>query len=161
MSWIIGLAVVIVLLFGLVVFFGAPYLPTLRPQKEQALDMLALRPGQTVLELGSGDGRMLKAAAARGLNAVGYELNPLLVFFSYLNTWKYRKQVKVIWGNYWQADWPKAEGIYTFLLAKYMTKLDKKIVQQYGKDVKLVSFAFEIPNRRAAKSENGLFLYKY
>jgi SAM-dependent methyltransferase len=151
----------IVLAFGLVVLVGAPYLPTLNEQKRSALDMLDLQPGQTMLELGSGDGRMLKAAAERGLHVVGYELNPLLVIFSVLLTWKYKKQVRVVWGNYWHKDWPKAEGIYTFLLSKYMPKLDKKIIQEYGENVKLVSFAFEIPNRQPVRSEKGLFLYKY
>jgi hypothetical protein len=151
----------LVLLFGFVILFGAPYLPTLSVQKKLALDMLDLKPGETMLELGSGDGRMLKAAAERGWKAIGYELNPLLVLLSLLITWKYRKQVKVVWGNYWLKAWPKAEGIYTFLLQKYMSKLDTKIAQEYSHPVKLVSFAFSIPNRKHVQEQKGLFLYKF
>src|SRR4051812_6247397 len=120
---------VIVLLFGFVVVFGAPYLPTLKKQTSEALNLLNLKEGQTLLELGCGDGRVLKAAARRGLCGVGYELNPLLVVIAWLNTIKYRKQVKIIWGNYWNRSWPEAQGIFVFLLAKYMEKLDKKITQ--------------------------------
>lgn len=151
----------IILMFGLVVLFGAPYLPTLSKQKETALDMLDLRPGQTMLELGSGDGRMLKAAAERGIYAVGYELNPILVLFSIILTWRQRSKVKIIWGNYWTSEWPQAEGIYTFLLQKYMPKLDNKIIQECGKNVKLVSFAFRVPNRKPSAELQGLYLYKY
>lgn len=151
----------VVLLFGFVVMFGAPYLPVLSTQKEEALDMLALRPGQTMLELGCGDGRVLRAAAQRGINGVGYELNPLLVIIARITTWKYRRQVKVIWGNYWTASWPQAEGIFVFLLQKYMQKLDKKITQECGKNVKLVSFAFQIPSKKPVKTHNGLYLYNY
>lgn len=77
----IALAIIfgVIIIFGFVILFGAPYLPTLKPQIKIALDMLDLQPGQTLIEIGSGDGRVLKAAAERGWNAVGYELNPVLV----------------------------------------------------------------------------------
>lgn len=151
----------LVLLFGFVLLFGAPYLPTLKPQSQQALDLLDLKPGQTMLELGCGDGRVLLAAAKRGITCVGWELNPLLALVARVVTWRYRRQVRVICGNYWQAKWPPAEGIYGFILAKYMAKLDKKIRRDCKKPVKLVSLAFEVPGRRADRRVSGLFLYKY
>ncbi len=147
--------------FGFVVLFGAPYLPTLKKQTETALDLLALRPGQTLLELGCGDGRVLKAAARRGLKSVGYELNPLLVIIARLNTLRYRKQVTIIWGNYWTQAWPPVDGIFVFLLNKYMLKLDNKITQAYQRPVKLVSFAFKIPHKTVAQKKAGLYLYTY
>lgn len=151
-----------VLLFGFVVFFGAPYLPTLGRQRRTALELLDLKPGQTLLELGSGDGTMLRAAAERGLKVVGYELNPLLVIVSYLRTWKYRKNVTIHWANYWWHTWPRTDGIYVFLLDKYMEKLDKKIIQNYPQQrVKLVSFAFRIPNKNISAEKHGVYLYNY
>lgn len=151
-----------VLLFGFVVLYGAPYLPTMKPQIRQALILLDLKPGQTLLELGSGDGRVLRAAAKEGLYAIGYELNPILVLVSYIVTWKYRKQVRIIWGNYWKKDWPQAQGIFVFLLDKYMGKLDKKITRNYkSQKIKLVSFAFPIPGRKPTRQAAGLFLYAY
>lgn len=149
------------LLFAFVVLFGAPFLPILKKQIPEAFDLLDLQPGQTLLELGSGDGRMLVAAADRGIRAVGYELNPLLWLYSWLITRKYKGLVTVYCRNYWQTNWPPADGIFVFLLNKYMDKLDKKITQEYGKNVKLVSLAFKIPGRKIAKSSQGLYLYKY
>lgn len=155
-------AVWLVLLFGFVVFFGAPYLPTLSKQKLAALDLLELEPGQTLLELGSGDGRMLIAAAEKGLKVIGYELNPLLVLYSRIRTWKYRKHIRIIWANYWWHMWPRTDGIYVFLLDRYMEKLDKKIIQNYPEQkVKLASFAFKIPDKEIAEEKNGVYLYNY
>lgn len=161
MNWLILLVSVTVLSFGFVVLFGAPYLPVLGPQKRRALELLDLRQGETLLELGCGDGRVLKMAAEQGIQGVGYELNPLLVIIAKLTTWRHRHLVKIIWGNYWTKEWPEAEGIYTFLLPKYMKQLDTKIMQLKHKPVKLVSFAFEIPGKKPVKISDGLFLYKY
>jgi hypothetical protein len=159
---IILILVAIVLLFGLVVFRGAPYLPTMPAQVDIALDLLGLEKGQTLLELGSGDGIVLKKAAQRGLNVIGIELNPLLVIITYIRCWKYRKQVTIIWGDYWRKPWPASDGMYVFLLDKYMKKLDKKVIQ-YRKDVPypLVSFTFKIPDKHTIRSKNGIHLYLY
>lgn len=148
-------------MFAFVILFGAPFLPTLRDHVPKALDLIDLQPGQTLLELGSGDGRVLIAAAERGLIVIGYELNPVLVIYSWLRTRKYDHQVKVVWGNYWRKELPTTDGIFVFLLRPYMHKLDKKIIHDCHKSVKLVSFAFEIPNRKPTKKSNGLFLYDY
>lgn len=148
--------------FAFVLAFGAPYVPTLKKQQADALDLLALKPGQTLLELGCGDGRMLLAAARRGINGVGYELNPFLAVISYIVTWKYRKIVKIRFGNFWVGDWPPTDAIYVFLHTRFMVKLDTKIIQQYRrKKVKVVSYAFKIPNKKPAKVKDALFLYEY
>jgi hypothetical protein len=152
---------VIFLLFGFVVAFGAPYLPTLSPQVKAALDLVDLKPGQTLLELGSGDGRILIAAAERGLNVVGYELNPLLALYSWLRTRKYKGRVKVVCGNFWRRKLPPAEGIFVFLLNRYMAQLDTKLAAELPRPFRLVSFAFEIPDRSADKQQAGVFLYRY
>ena len=147
--------------FSFVLLFGAPFLPTLRPQIVAALDLLDLRPGQTMLELGCGDGRVLAAAAERGLSAVGYELNPLLAALAWLRTRRYGKRVRVVCGDYWLASWPPAEGIFAFILPRYMSKLDKKVMRYKHNQLRIASFAFAIPNREAARVEQGVFLYEY
>lgn len=162
MQWIALILIALVFLFGFVIAFGAPYLPTMRRQTDEALDLLELKPGQHLLELGCGDGRVMLAAARRGYRVTGYELNPILVLVARLVTFRYRSKVKVIWGNFWTKKWPPADGIFTFLLQKYMPKLDKKIAQTYkGKHVKLVSFAFSVPGKKASKKHHGLYRYDY
>lgn len=155
------LALALVACFGLVLFVGAPFLPTLKPQINTALNLLDLKRGQTMLELGCGDGRVLLAAAERGWKAVGYELNPLLAIIAWLRTRRFGDQVSVVWGDYWGAEWPKAEGIFAFLLTRYMRKLDKKIIQYSHKPLRLASFAFRIPNRSPKAENNGIYLYEY
>lgn len=150
--------VALVMLFGGVLLYGAPYLPTLRRQVEAAFELLNLRKGNTLLELGCGDGKVLVAAAQKGYKAVGVELNPLLFVISWLRSLPYRGQVRVIWGDYWRVDWPDSDGVFVFLVDKYMPKLDVKM-KNYKKP--LASVAFKIPNREIAAQKSGVFLYRY
>ncbi len=152
---------VIVLLFGFVLLFGAPYLPTRRRQAQAALDLLELKKGQTLYELGCGDGRVLRQAAQRGLYAVGYELNPILVIAARCHTWRYHKRVKVVWGNFWYADLKKADGVFVFLLDRFMARLDQKLAEEIDKPIRVVSYAFKIPNRTHKVEREGMFLYEY
>ena len=163
MDWLITLGIIVVFCFGFVLLFGPPYLPTLSKQATLAIDAISLRPGETLLELGCGDGKILKLAAAKGLYVVGYELNPILVVIAYLRTWQYRKQVKVVWGNFWNSSkWPETDGIFVFLVQKHMSRLDKKIESWHKKPVKLVSFAFPIPEKKTIyEDKSGVYLYLY
>jgi hypothetical protein len=151
----------LLILFAFVLLFGAPYLPTLKKQTKQALELLDLKPGQVLLELGSGDGRVLKQAAKQGIRGIGYELNPLLVLWSRLSCWRYRHLVRFECRNYWKVTLPACDAIYTFLLDKYMTKLDAKISHDIDTPVRLVSFAFQIPHKKPVQRKGGLYLYQY
>jgi SAM-dependent methyltransferase len=151
----------VVLMFGLVVIVGPPYVPTLSKQVVTALDLLDLKPGQTLLELGCGDGRVMKAAAQRGLRVVGVEINPFLALVARFRCWKYRKQVTIIWDDMWKAQWPQADGIFTFMIQRQMGRLDKKITDWHEQPVKLASFAFHIPDKAPKSKYNGIFLYEY
>lgn len=147
--------------FIFVIAFGAPFLPTLKPEVTNAFDLIGLKPGQHLLELGSGDGRILIEAARKGIHATGYELNPLLVAYSWLRTRKYRKFVTIKMANFWKVSLPACDGIFVFLLQPYMEKLDKKVSSEIVTSVKLVSFAFTIPNKKSTKTKGGMYLYSY
>ncbi len=147
--------------FVFVIAYGAPFLPTLKPQVAKALDLIDLKPGQTLLELGSGDGRIMVEAAKRGINSIGYELNPLLILYSLWLTRKYRDKITIKMANFWKVQLPKADGVFVFLLTPYMQKLDEKISTENQSRLKLISFAFAIPGKKPSKTSDGLFLYKY
>jgi SAM-dependent methyltransferase len=161
MIWLEVVLFIALISFAGVLFFGAPYVPTLKPQVKAALELAGLKKGQTMLELGCGDGKMLVAAARQGINTVGYELNPFLAAAAWLRTRRYRRQVRIIWGDFWRAEWPPAEAAFTFLLPKYMAKLDQKLANYGHRPVRLVSFAFEVPGKRPDKEKNGVYLYIY
>ena len=161
MSVIGPILLLIIACFGFVLAFGPPYLPTLTKQMNIALNLASLQPGETLLELGCGDGKVLIAAAQRGVRAIGFELNPLLVIFCKLRCWRYRRLISVHWANFWTRPWPATDVIFIFGLPRLMARLDTKIVQEARKPVKLVSFAFPIADKKPVRQETGVYLYEY
>jgi SAM-dependent methyltransferase len=147
--------------FAGVLLVGAPYLPTLSPQVKAALTLADLKPGQTLLELGCGDGKVLLAAAKQGNKAIGYELNPIVAAIAWLRTRRYRQLVQVKCANFWNVDWPPADAIFVFLLPRFMQRLDVKVASYNTTKIKLVSFAFKIPGKKIDQEIDNVYLYKY
>ena len=75
---IIGLSAIAIIV-GFSAFMGAPYLPSHRRDVARAFDELyPLSSSDVLLDIGSGDGVVLRQASKRGARAIGYEIHPLL-----------------------------------------------------------------------------------
>ena len=58
----------------------APYVPTPHEVVSRMLELAEIKPGDVLYDLGSGDGRIVVAAAKKfGIRAVGFEIDPVLV----------------------------------------------------------------------------------
>jgi len=57
----------------------AVWVPTPQALVDRMLDMAAVKPGERLIDLGSGDGRLVISAARRGAQAFGVEYEPQLV----------------------------------------------------------------------------------
>lgn len=159
--WVLSILVVT---FGFVVFRGAPYVPTHRKQVEQALDMLDVPKGSTLVDLGSGDGVFLLAAAKRGYRAVGYELNVIMWLVSVVRCWRYRHLVSVRLRDFWLMPLPQdTKAVFVFLAGPYLKRLDAKLKKEAGsKGLTVISYGFEIPGKKdKSRTANALHLYHY
>ncbi len=152
---------VVVAAFGLGALMGAPYLPVLSRDVEKLLDLADIKAGETLLDLGCGDGRLLRAAARRGVRGIGYEINPFVWAAAQLLCWPHRKLVSVRLGNYWTMQWPQADVVYVFLIDRYMIKLDQALRKRLDRPTRVVSYVFEIPGVTAVRSTNNARLYYY
>ena len=68
---------------GFTAFTGAPYVPSKPREVKRAFTKLyKLSAKDVMVDIGSGDGLVLRAARRQGARAVGYEINPVLVLIA-------------------------------------------------------------------------------
>lgn len=152
---------IIALAFAVAGLMGAPYVPILRRDHQPLLNLINLKPGQTLIDLGSGDGQLLRAAAARGIRCIGYEINPVMVFISRIVCWRYRKLVTIHLANLWQLHLPPTDAIYAFLMPKFIDRLDHKLTTEVTHPTLVISYIFEIPSHIPYRQGANSFIYQY
>lgn len=125
---------------------GAPWLPTPQRAVEAALDVAHVGPGDSVIDLGAGDGRVLLAAVRRGARAVGYELSPFFWALAWLRTRGLRGLVSVQLRDGFRARFPDATVVFAFLRPATMPLLAAALARQKS-GLRVVSYAFPLPGR--------------
>lgn len=160
--WVVA---AVIILFGFVVFFGAPYVPTFRRDVRRVFrELYPLGMHDVLVDLGSGDGVVLREAARFGAKAVGYELNPALVWFS---RWLSRRQkrVEVHTGNMWHVALPKATTvIYIFAVERDAKKVENLLqaeANRLQKPLKLISHGLTLSSKDPIKTVGAHFLYEF
>jgi hypothetical protein len=106
------------------------WVPTPDYLVEAMLDMAKVTPKDFLIDLGSGDGRIVIAAAKRGVRAVGFEYNPDMVALSKSNAEKAGVSDKASFVNadLFESDFSKATVITMYLLPHLNLKLRPTIL---------------------------------
>jgi len=104
--------------------------PTSRGVGDTMLDMAKVTPEDYVIDLGSGDGRLVIAAAKRGTRALGIEYNADLVTLSKTNAAKegVSDKTSFIQGDIFESDFSEATVIMMFLSPAINLKLRPKLL---------------------------------
>jgi SAM-dependent methyltransferase len=106
------------------------WVPTPMEVVERMLDMAKVTPQDYVMDLGSGDGRNIIAAAKRGATAVGVEFNADMVELSRRHAAEagVGSKATFIQGDMYEADISKATVLALFLLPHNLNKLTPKFL---------------------------------
>ncbi|MFC1488481.1 hypothetical protein ACFL6B_01395 [Thermodesulfobacteriota bacterium] len=124
---------------------GALYVSTSQVRISSFIEAVPMNPGQLLVDLGCGDGRVLRGVRkAYGARAIGYEINP----FAYLRA---RLQclgvngVEVRWRNFWNADLSDADVVFCYLFPDVMKSLSAKLRSDLKAGALVVSCNFNLP----------------
>ena len=124
----------------------AVWVPTSAGMVEKMLDMAKVTKADVVLDLGSGDGRMIIAAAKRGARARGVEFTPELVEHSrkLARDAGVADRATFVQGDMYIADISDATVVALFLLPENLDKLkDKFLALKPG--TRIVLNTYKIP----------------
>jgi hypothetical protein len=164
MLWI-WIAWILILTFGIIAFRGAPYVPSRKRYINHAFTKLyPLGKKDTLVDVGSGDGIVLRQASRYGATAVGYELNPILVVISRLLC-RYDKNIRVSLKDFWIAKLPdNTTVVYAFMATPYIRKLDIKMQSEatrLDRPLKLILYGNVINERNPDATSDGYGLYTF
>jgi trans-aconitate methyltransferase len=124
---------------------GALYVSTSRKRISAFLDAVPMQPDQLLVDIGCGDGRVLRKVRKRyGVRAVGYELNLLAYLKAKLLCLGWRS-VEVKWRNFWGADLSEADVVFCYLFPDVMRDLAAKLKANGKPGAVVVSCNFDLP----------------
>ncbi|GLV36983.1 uncharacterized protein CBL_02184 [Carabus blaptoides fortunei] len=126
--------------------FCLPYIPATHEQVRNIFTALQSRTG-TLVDLGSGDGRIVIDAAKRGYSAHGVELNPWLVLYSTLTALKHGEtaRTKFFCKDLWKFNLKPYDNVVIFGVEQMMADLEKKILVECRQDCTIVACRFKLP----------------
>ena len=174
------LVTVIVLIFDLAVFWelvlivslvlvlwpafyamikGAPYVPTRKRDIERMLKIGRFKKGERVVELGFGDGRVMRAIEKLGCDVMGYEFSPATYWAGRVVHFFKSGKGEMRYGDFWKQDYKEADVLVCFLLINAMKDVKEKIWPNLEPGTRLISNQFALPGVKEVAREGNVFMY--
>jgi SAM-dependent methyltransferase len=143
-----------------------PFVPTPPDTVETMLGLAGLRPGDVVYDLGSGDGRIVIAAAQRhGVRAVGVDIDSRRIREARRNAARagVEDRVEFRQQDLFDADIRDASVVTLYLLPRVNSRLRPRLLQELRPGTRVVSHAFDMdgwpPERTVTSPESGRTVY--
>lgn len=142
-----------------------PYVPTPEAVVEGMLDMAGVKPGERLVDLGSGDGRIAIAAAKRGARAMGVEINQRLVSRARLNAEMagQKDNARFVRDDLFAVSLREADVVTLYLLPQINEKLRPKLLTEMKPGARVVSHAFDMgdwpPDDHQRIAEKNVYLW--
>lgn len=123
-----------------------PYVPTPQNIVDHMLDIADVQPGDYVIDLGSGDGRIVISAVKRGAWGHGIDLNPKRIEEARANAEKegISDRVMFLEQNLFETDFSQASVITMYLLNSVNQKLRPHLLENLEPGTRIVSHSFDM-----------------
>lgn len=141
---------------------GSPYAPTKSDRMEHIFALADARPGELLVDLGSGNGAVLLAAAERGIRSRGVEINPFWVWYS---RWRIAQRgfthlATVVRGNMFTHPVADADIIFLFLVPVAMALLSERLRREASPRTRIIAHRFILPGWTPVKQKETILLYQ-
>lgn len=146
---------------------GAPWVPTWKKDFERIYKLANLKPGETFIELGCGNGRVCRAVAFRtDARIVGVELSLLQFLIAWVQAkLSGRKNVQIKLGNAFRQDLSNIDVVYMFLMPETYDKIRAKLEKELKPGSRVISYVWGVPGWipdaiDEAKDSQKIYLYQ-
>lgn len=145
--------------------YDVPYVPTPPEVVEAMLDMAGLKPGERLVDLGSGDGRIVIAAARRGAAALGVEIDPRLVARarSLAQMAGQEARARFLRADLFTVPLRDADVVTLYLLPDVNERLKPRLLIELRPGVRVVSHAFDmgdwVPDAARSIADRNVYLW--
>ena len=128
-----------------------PYVTTPPGVVDKMMEMADVGPGDYVIDLGSGDGRIVIDAAKRGAVGHGVEIDPVLVNLAEENARKAGLSDKVMFlqENVFHSDFSRASVITTYMTTTLNTRLRPTLLNDLSPGTRVVAHDFNMGSWKA------------
>jgi cyclopropane fatty-acyl-phospholipid synthase-like methyltransferase len=133
-----------------------PYVPTPDQVVQGMLKLADVKPGETVIDLGCGDGRIVVTAAkVFGAKGIGYDLNPERLREAKENARlaKVTDKVQFVEKNLFDADIKSANVVTLYLLPSVNEKLKPRLLKELKPGTRIVSHSFSMGDWKPVKEQ--------
>lgn len=148
-------------------FFRSPFVPSNRRTLARMLEVAEIRPGQKIVDLGCGDGRIVfRAEKEFGAVASGFEISIFVWSLAQINRIRKNAKSKIYRRDFFAADLSNVDIVFCYLLPEMMHKLSPKFKKELRPGAKIISAGFSLPGFRLLKKypkEGGaieIFIYE-
>lgn len=143
-----------------------PYAQTRAEVVKLMLDLAAVRAGDRVVDLGTGDGRVLLAAAERGATGLGVDIDPVLVEEARAEAERRGLTDRAAFRveDLFRTPLAQADVVAMFLLPEVNLKLRPRILAEMRPGARVVSHAFNMgdwpPDARSRAGGARVYLWR-
>ena len=133
----------------------APFQPSPMPIVERMLDLAGVGPGIRLVDMGCGDGRIALAAARRGADALGIDIDPERVASAQAAALEagMEKRARFELADMFAADLSEVDVVTLFLLRHVNAWLEGKLRSELKPGARVVGYAFPMLNWPPAAEE--------
>ncbi len=127
---------------------GAMFHPSARVRVRTALDHVPMKAGDLLVDIGCGDGRVLREAKRRyGVRALGFEVNPIAYMLARLGAIG-MEGIEVRLTNFWNVNIGDADVVFCYLFPDVMDRLARKLLRELRPGTLVISCNFPLPGWR-------------
>ncbi len=165
------LLIIVLLIEALLVFFGVyiiygslfktPFYPSSTKLLDRLIDskLIELPSVVNMIDIGSGDGRIVRWGLKRGFMSTGIEFNPFLTLASKVLMLG-NKKGKILNIDFFNHNFNEYNLAYMYIYSEFIDKLETKLFNEMPLNSIIVTNTFKFSNRNPDIIFEKLYIYK-